>query len=152
MRGSAENSNNSGVSPVFFIAKYRKVVYNVFVKYLCKHKTKSNTLSTTESTGSTVAGNKKKFFIISALIFLVIAIILVTFFNSTIRATTMRILRLEGVVTMEDNGSSRPLKENLRLRGDNFTRFQKDKQSRIISMITISIPSWMNSMPCRKLS
>jgi hypothetical protein len=63
---------------------------------------------------------KKKIIIIAAAILLVvIAAILIFYFGSQIRATTMRILRLEGEVSLEDNGKNKKVKESLRLNDGN---------------------------------
>lgn len=67
-------------------------------------------------------GNKKKkriVMIIVAALLLVAAIIIFFIWRSKITATTMRILRLEGEVTLEDNGSPKQVKENLRLKSGN---------------------------------
>ncbi|MBR4168977.1 MAG: FecR domain-containing protein [Lachnospiraceae bacterium] len=57
--------------------------------------------------------------IIVAALLLVAAIIIFFIWRSKITATTMRILRLEGEVTLEDNGSPKQVKENLRLKSGN---------------------------------
>ncbi|MCR5267535.1 MAG: FecR family protein [Lachnospiraceae bacterium] len=64
--------------------------------------------------------NKKKkkriVMIIVAALLVVAAIILFFVFRSRISATTMRILRLEGTVSLEESGKSKTVKENLRLK------------------------------------
>lgn len=67
-------------------------------------------------------GKKKKkriVMIIAGALLLVAAIIIFFIWRSKITATTMRILRLEGEVTLEDNGSPKQVKENLRLKSGN---------------------------------
>ena len=51
---------------------------------------------------------KKVITLIAAIVLILIAALVVFWFNSQIRATTMRILRMEGVVSLEDNGKERP--------------------------------------------
>ncbi|MBQ6128267.1 MAG: FecR domain-containing protein [Lachnospiraceae bacterium] len=63
---------------------------------------------------------KKKIVIITAAIIAVLAaVILVLYFRSQIRATTMRILRMEGEVSLEENGKKKTATENLRLNSGN---------------------------------
>ena len=51
---------------------------------------------------------QKKIIIIAALIVAVLAaVIFIFYYRSLIRATTMRILRIEGEVSLEDDGKSR---------------------------------------------
>lgn len=67
-------------------------------------------------------GKKKKkriVMIIVGALLLLAAIILFFIWRSKITATTMRILRLEGEVSLEDNGSPKQVKENLRLKSGN---------------------------------
>lgn len=62
---------------------------------------------------------KKKIIIIVAVIFLlVVAAILFFYFRSQITATTMRLLRIEGDVSLEEGGKTKSVKENLRLKND----------------------------------
>ena len=65
--------------------------------------------------------NKKKKIIICvvAAVLLVTALIMFLYNRSKISATTMRILRLEGEVTLTDGGKDKPIKENLRLNSGN---------------------------------
>ncbi len=65
--------------------------------------------------------NKKKkiVIIVVAAILLVAAVITFLYFRSQIRATTMRILRIEGEVTLEDNGKPKTITNNLRLNSGN---------------------------------
>jgi len=61
--------------------------------------------------------NKKKIIIIAvAVLALAAAIIAFLYFRSQIRATTMRILRLEGVVTLEEDGKNKSIRENVRVK------------------------------------
>ncbi len=71
--------------------------------------------------GNKQDSNKKKkiIIIVAAVLLLVVAAILILYFRSKITATTMRILRLEGEVTLEDSGSPKQVKENLRLKSGN---------------------------------
>ncbi len=63
---------------------------------------------------------KKRIAIISAIVIvLILALIFILLYRKGIRATTMRLLRYEGTVTMEDNGASQAVKENLRLKSGN---------------------------------
>ena len=63
---------------------------------------------------------KKRIAIISAIVIvLILALIFILLYRRGIRATTMRLLRYEGTVTMEDNGASQAVKENLRLKSGN---------------------------------
>ena len=62
---------------------------------------------------------KRMLMIIVALILIAAAVIIFFIWRSRITATTMRILRLEGEVTLEDNGKPKPVKENLRLASGN---------------------------------
>ena len=63
---------------------------------------------------------KKRIVIISAIVLVVLlALIFILVYRRGIRATTMRLLRYEGTVTMEENGTSKSVKENLRLRSGN---------------------------------
>ena len=62
---------------------------------------------------------KKMIIIIAAIIAVLAAVILILYFRSQIRATTMRILRLEGEVSLENDGKSRTVRENLRLNSGN---------------------------------
>ncbi len=65
--------------------------------------------------------NKKKKIIICiiAVILVAVALIVFLYFRSQIRATTMRVLRLEGEVTLTDNGKDKTVRENLRLNSGN---------------------------------
>ena len=64
---------------------------------------------------------KKKIIIICVAIALIIitALILFLYNRSKISATTMRILRIEGEVTLTDNGKDKTIKDNLRLNSGN---------------------------------
>lgn len=62
---------------------------------------------------------KRMLMIIVALMLIAAAVIIFFIWRSRITATTMRILRLEGEVTLEDNGKPKPVKENLRLASGN---------------------------------
>ena len=62
---------------------------------------------------------KKIVMIVVAAILLVIAVIIFLYFRSQIRATTMRILRIEGEVTLEDNGKPKSITNNMRLNSGN---------------------------------
>ncbi len=63
---------------------------------------------------------KKKIIIIAVAVLLVVAaIVAFLYFRSQIRATTMRILRIEGQVSLEDDGKSKEVRENLRLNSGN---------------------------------
>ena len=62
---------------------------------------------------------KKKIIIISAIVLLIVAVLLILYFHSRITATTMRVLRLEGEVTLEEGGKNKTVKENLRLNSGN---------------------------------
>ena len=63
---------------------------------------------------------KKKIVIAVVIVLLIIAgIIAFLLYRSGIRATTMRILRLEGTVSMQENGALKTIKENLRLKSGN---------------------------------
>lgn len=66
-------------------------------------------------------GKKKKIIIICvvAVFILLTALILFLYNRSKISATTMRILRIEGEVTLTDNGKDKTIKENLRLNSGN---------------------------------
>lgn len=62
---------------------------------------------------------KRILMIIVALLLIAAAVIIFFIWRSRITATTMRILRLEGEVTLEDNGKPKSVKENLRLASGN---------------------------------
>lgn len=62
---------------------------------------------------------KKIVMIVAAVLLLVAAVIIFLYFRSQIRATTMRILRIEGEVTLEDDGKPKSIKNNLRLNSGN---------------------------------
>lgn len=73
-----------------------------------------------ESTESKKKIGKKGIIIIAIVALLLIAGLIVFFlFRGKIRATTMRLLRLEGTVSMEENGREKAVKENLRLKSGN---------------------------------
>ena len=64
--------------------------------------------------------SKKKIIILIASIAVVlIAALLVYLFSSRITATTMRVLRMEGEVSLEDAGKAKTVTENLRLKSNN---------------------------------
>ncbi len=62
---------------------------------------------------------KKRIIIIAAIIALLAAVILILIFRSQIRATTMRILRMVGEISLEDGGKNKTVKENFRLNSGN---------------------------------
>ncbi len=62
---------------------------------------------------------KKIVMIVAVVVLLVAAVIIFLYFRSQIRATTMRILRMEGVITLEDDGKEKTATENLRLKSGN---------------------------------
>ena len=62
---------------------------------------------------------KKIIILVAAILVVVVAIICAFYFSSKIRATTMRILRMEGEVSLEENGKSKSVRENLRLNSGN---------------------------------
>ena len=64
--------------------------------------------------------NKKKIVVAGVIILLVVvALIIFLICRKGIKATTMRILRLEGTVTMEENGAVKAVKADLRLKSGN---------------------------------
>jgi len=65
--------------------------------------------------------NKKKriVMIVVAAIILVAAAVIFLYFRLQIRATTMRVLRMEGVVSLEDDGKEKTIRENIRLNSGN---------------------------------
>lgn len=66
------------------------------------------------------ASKKKKIIlIIVAAVILLLGIILFFLWRSKITATTMRILRIEGTVTLEDDGKEKTITNNLRLNSGN---------------------------------
>ncbi len=64
-------------------------------------------------------GKKGIIIIIIAALLLIAGLIAFFLFRGKIRATTMRLLRLEGTVSMEENGREKAIKENLRLKSGN---------------------------------
>ena len=64
---------------------------------------------------------KKKLVVIIATVVLVLVVAVIFFINfrSQITATTMRLLRVEGTVSLEEKGKTRTVKENLRLNDGN---------------------------------
>ncbi len=62
---------------------------------------------------------RNRILILGGVILLIIAAVLIFWFRSQIRATTMRILRIEGEVTLEDNGKPKTITNNLRLNSGN---------------------------------
>ena len=73
-----------------------------------------------ESTENKKKIGKKGIIIIAIVALLLIAGLIIFFlFRGKIRATTMRLLRLEGTVSMEENGREKAVKENLRLKSGN---------------------------------
>lgn len=60
---------------------------------------------------------KKKIIIIAAAVFLLAVIVFIFFYyrSEQFKATTMRLLRMEGEVTLEDNGKPKSIKDNMRL-------------------------------------
>lgn len=65
--------------------------------------------------------DKKKLIIAIATVAVIaiVAIVLVLLSKGGIRATTMRLLRMEGTVTLEENGKSKTVLDNLRLKSGN---------------------------------
>ena len=57
--------------------------------------------------------------IVAAALVLAAGLFFFFYFRAQITATTMRVLRLEGDVSLEDKGKSKTVKENLRLNNDN---------------------------------
>ncbi len=62
---------------------------------------------------------KKIIILIAAIVLILVAALLVLYFRSKISATTMRILRIEGEVTLEDEGKPKTITNNLRLNSGN---------------------------------
>ena len=62
---------------------------------------------------------KKIVIIVAAALVLAAGLFFFFYFRAQITATTMRVLRLEGDVSLEDKGKSKTVKENLRLNNDN---------------------------------
>ncbi len=62
---------------------------------------------------------RNRILILGGVILLIIVAFLIFWFRSQIRATTMRILRIEGEVTLEDNGKPKTITNNLRLNSGN---------------------------------
>jgi len=62
---------------------------------------------------------KRILVIVAAVILLVAALIIFLYFRSGIMATTMRILRMEGIVTLEDDGKEKTVRSNMRLNSGN---------------------------------
>ncbi len=62
---------------------------------------------------------KKIIMIVVAAILVIAAVAIFLYFNSKIRATTMRILRIEGEVTLEDDGKPKSITDNIRLNSGN---------------------------------
>lgn len=62
---------------------------------------------------------KKIVVIVAAVLLIAAAVIIFIYFRSQIRATTMRILRMEGEVSLEDEGKKKTATENLRLNSGN---------------------------------
>ena len=65
------------------------------------------------------AKKKKIIIIVAAILVVAAAVIFIFCFNSPIRATTMRLLRMEGEVTLEEDGEKKSVRENLRLHSGN---------------------------------
>lgn len=65
--------------------------------------------------------DKKKLIIAIAAVAVIaiVAIVLLILGNGGVRATTMRLLRMEGTVTLEENGKSKTIIDNLRLKSGN---------------------------------
>lgn len=69
----------------------------------------------------------KKLIILIAVVILAIAAVVVTFFfRAKIRATTMRILKLHGEVSLEENGAEKQVKESLRLKDGNALNTEEE--------------------------
>ncbi len=67
-----------------------------------------------------VNGKKKKLIIAAAAVLLILVLlILFLIFRSQITATTMRILRIEGTVSLEENGKEKNIRKDLRLKSGN---------------------------------
>ncbi len=64
--------------------------------------------------------SKKQLITISAIVLVLLAVLIaILVYRSQIRATTMRLLRIEGTVTMEENGRMKDIRENARLKSGN---------------------------------
>ncbi len=62
---------------------------------------------------------KKVIALIVTIVLVLVAALIIVYFRSQIRATTMRILRIEGEVTLEDDGKPKTVTTNLRLSSGN---------------------------------
>lgn len=64
--------------------------------------------------------SKKRIITISAIVVVLLAVLIaILVYRSQIRATTMRLLRIEGTVTMEENGKAKDIRENARIKSGN---------------------------------
>ena len=64
--------------------------------------------------------SKKQIITISAIVLVLLAVLIaILVYRSQIRATTMRLLRIEGTVTMEEDGKVKDIRENARLKSGN---------------------------------
>ena len=64
--------------------------------------------------------SKKRIITISAMVVVLLAVLIaILVYRSQIRATTMRLLRIEGTVTMEENGKAKDIRENARIKSGN---------------------------------
>ena len=62
---------------------------------------------------------RNRVLILGGVILLIIVAFMIFWFRSQIRATTMRVLRIEGEVTLEDNDKPKTITNNLRLKSGN---------------------------------
>lgn len=70
--------------------------------------------------GNNSGFSKKQIITISAIVLVLLAVLITALvYRSKIRATTMRLLRIEGTVTMEENGRMKDIRENARLKSGN---------------------------------
>ena len=74
-----------------------------------------------EKKGKATLSKKQIIIITTAAAVVIVASALIWFFsgNGPIRATTMKLLRMEGEITLEENGKNKTVKENLRLKSGN---------------------------------
>ncbi|MBO7387010.1 MAG: hypothetical protein J6U15_04325, partial [Lachnospiraceae bacterium] len=72
-------------------------------------------------TKKSLALGKKQLIIIGAIAAAVVigVVLFLALGNDSIRATTMKLLRMEGEITLEENGKTKEVKENLRLKSGN---------------------------------
>ena len=78
--------------------------------------------------------DKKKIIIIALVLVVIVGIIVgLILRNNNIQATTMRILRYEGTVNLQEDGILKTIKENLRLKNGNVIETQAE------SLVAISL-------------